>query len=260
MIDLNPTRNRRSGALAGEEVFLPGIDDQPTYGRKYKPCASSDDLRERLGEVNIYTKLDPRFTMEGEAWKAMGEEYSRTTSGYFHTVKEYAGEDQRRYLTCYAYALGTFGAKLEEVAGKSMGEIQQFVKNGDIAPVLRHCFTNVTEPRDGDLVIYSIAPGKLYRDYRGNSHSGPMHAGIYRLIPTETEIYEVFKKWRQRLGIIDPNKKPPQLECIESKWGVWRIPYVFQHEVFFMSPMDGEEVTFYRLNDPSSSFKENLEV
>ena len=37
MIDLNPTRNRRLGALAGEEVFLPGIDDQPTYGRKYKP-------------------------------------------------------------------------------------------------------------------------------------------------------------------------------------------------------------------------------
>ena len=55
--------------------------------------------------------------MEGEVWKAMGEEYSRTTAGYFHTVKEYADEDQKRFLTCYAYALGTFGAKLEEVAG-----------------------------------------------------------------------------------------------------------------------------------------------
>ena len=141
-----------------------------------------------------------------------------------------------------------------------MEEIQHFVREGDIAPVLRHCFTNVTEPRDGDLVIYSIAPGKFYHDYRGNVHSGPMHAGIYRLIPIETEIYEVFKKWRQRLGIIDPNEKPPQLECIESKWGVYRIPYVFQHEVFFMSPMDGEEVTFHRLKDPSSSFKENPEV
>ena len=110
-----------------------------------------------------------------------------------------------------------------------MAEIQASVQENNIDPIVRRYFKNVTEPRDGDLVIYSIAPGKVYRDYRGNYHSGTMHAGIYR--------------------VIEATEKSPQCECIESKWGVWRNPYVFQHEVFFMSPADGEEVKIFRLNE-----------
>lgn len=230
MLELNPTRDRFLGALAGEEVFLPGNDNQQTYARKYKQCDSSDDLRRRIGEQNVHARtMDRRFGTEGEAWKYLGEEYNRTQSGYFRTIKKYDDSDQERFQTCYAYALGTFGTKLEELAGKKLEEIQKSVQEGDIDPVVRQYFKNVTEPLDGDLVIYSIAPGKFYRDFRGNFHSGSTHAGIYR--------------------VIEANEKSPQCECIESKWGVWRNAYVFQHEVFFMSPADGEEVKFYRLKE-----------
>jgi hypothetical protein len=229
MIELNPTTNRFLGALAGEEVFLPGNAKQQTYARKYTPCDSSDDLRRRIGKVNLHEVRDPQFTTEGVAWKAMGEEYSRTQNGYFRTIKQYDHSDQREFLSCYAYALGTFGARLEELVGKKMEEIQASVQENNIDSIVKRYFKNVTEPRDGDLVVYSIAPGKAYRDYRGNYHSGTMHAGIYR--------------------VIEATEKSPQCECIESKWGVWRNPYVFQHEVFFMSPADGEEVKIFSLNE-----------
>ncbi len=158
--------------------------------------------------------------------------------------------DQQRYITCYAYALGTFGTRLEKVAGKSMEELQKSVAETDIGPIVRKYFENVTEPRDGDLVIYSHSPGKFYHDYKRRVHSGIMHAGIYRVKTVDSEMHEVLKKWRKLAGVeTESDIKPFQCECVESKWGVWRIPYVFEHEVFFMSPSDGDVVTFYRLKE-----------
>lgn len=206
------------GKLSGEETILSGNNSQPTYGRIYKPVVSSDELREKITQAKV-----------GEAWKAMGEEYNRREGGFFRVVKTYEEGDQERYLTCYAYALGTFGKKLEDAVGTTMKQIQMAVSEGNIDPIVSKYFTNVTEPKDGDLVIYSLAPGQIYESSSGGRHTGSMHGGVYR--------------------VLKPTEHSPQSECIESKWGVWSIRYVFQHEVFFASTYDGSQVRFYRLKD-----------
>lgn len=217
---LNPT-TKFLGKLAGEEVALSGIGGQATYGRIYKAVGSSDALRQ---------KITDQVKEVGEAWKAMGEEYGRTEGGYFRTVKTYDRNDHQKFLTCYAYALGTFGNKLEGLVGAPIEEIQEAVREGDIDPIIEQYFTNVTEPQDGDLVIYSLKPGEVYESPSGGRYRGSMHGGIYR--------------------VLQPSEDSPQSECIESKWGVYFIHHVFQHEVFFASTYDGSEVRFYRLKNP----------
>ncbi len=128
------------------------------------------------------------------------------------------------FLNCFAYALGTFGADLEKLAGVDMEKIQNSV-NDTIDHVVNQYFTNVTEPEDGDLAIYSVS-GVFYT-LKGVRISGTTHAGIYR---------KSVSNWNS-----------PEGGTIESKWGWFRNPYVFQHDVFFAPDFYGDTVKFYRL-------------
>lgn len=222
------------GTLAGSQVYLEGVSKQQTYGRKYEPIGGfdNDTLRKKISKA------------WGKGYKDIGEEYSFTYSrlsdgrpfnttkpgsmqggGYFLTIKTFDNaEDQQQ--SCFEYALGTFGSKLEKLAGKEMKKVQESVER-TIDHVVEECFTNVTEPEDGDLVVYSISPGYYMLTSNGIPISGTTHAGVYR----KTE----------------PNWNSPKGGSVESKWGWLLNPYVFQHDVFFTPDFYGNLVKFYRL-------------
>ena len=217
------------GTMAGDQVHLTGIDKEKTYGRKYKSFGGSDDLRKKISKEGSATF--------GKGYKDIGEEYSfppfdptkRSSmpgGGYFVTIKTYADGDPQRNLNCFIYALGTFGSKLEKLAGKEMKEIQESVL-ATIDHVVEKYFNNVTEPEEGDLVIYSVSPGNCIFAPGGTQVSGTTHAGVYR----KTK----------------PNWNSPPGGSVESKWGFLMNPFVFQHDVFFTPDFYGDQVKFYRL-------------
>jgi len=230
------------GTMAGNQVILPANDKGYTYGRKYMPFWGSDNLRKRISIVG------ERSMAYGKNFKDIGDEYrdgrgaeyyndsnvinklpsSESLQGgrHFITVKNFNEEDKQRCLSCFAYALGTFGKKLEEIARKEIGEIQKSVSL-TIDHVVEECFENVSEPQDGDLVVYSVSPGKVMRTPTGLPITGTTHAGIYRAPGS------------------DGNS--PRGGSIESKWGWLANSYVFQHDVFFTPDFYGDQVKFYRL-------------
>jgi hypothetical protein len=208
------------GSLAGNECYLEGNDGKQTYSRKYDSLAAND-LRRRVSKQG-------KNKVSG--FKTIGQEYSYTPNsmgnsgfgtkpgtmqggGFFFTLKTYKDDDQERFLTCFAYALGTFGERLEKVVHRKMKVIQESVPH-TIDHIVKDFFTNVDTPEDGDLVIYSFSAGQTN------------HAGIYRNSK--------------------PNWNSPEGGTIESKWG-WLTPYVFQHDVFFTPDFYGDTVKFYRL-------------
>jgi hypothetical protein len=166
---------------------------------------------------------------EADCWgyKKLGEITALHDGGFFRVVKTYEYEnvhepvkDFGRFLNCFQYALGTYGSKLEQVAGKSMERIQDSVGESiDIA--VKDYFEPINnEPQDGDLVIYETKSGT-------NSH-----AGIYRKS--------------------QPLSRSASGGTVESKWGgfgLGRPPciYVFQHDVFFVPYFYGDRAKFYRL-------------
>lgn len=221
-----------NGTMAGNQAYLQGNDHGQTYARVYESFGGSDDLRKKISTIgnNEY----------GLGYKKIGEDYSytpfcggmpfssRPTSmqggGFFFTVKTCDGEE--RFLNCFAYALGTFGYKLGQLAKKDMTEIQKSVSQ-TIDHIVSRYFTNVIEPEDGDLAVYSVAPGRRLHTPRGIEVSGTTHAGVYRKSK--------------------PNWNSPSGGSIESKWGWLSNPYVFQHDVFFTPDFYGDQVKFYRI-------------
>jgi hypothetical protein len=225
------------GTLAGNPRFMPGSNKQQTYGRKYESFGDSDDLKKKISIIG-----DDYF---GKGYKCIGEKYNFTPlrlwdgrmfnttkpssmqgGGYFLTIKTYDNEDQERGLNCFAYALGTFGRDLEKLAGKEIKKIQESVLK-TINHAVEEYFTNVDEPEDGDLVVYSVSPEKSIRTPSGIPISGTTHAGVYR---------KTKRNWNS-----------PKGGSVESKWGWFGNPYVFQHDVFFTPDFYGDQVKFYRL-------------
>lgn len=198
--------------MHGEAVRWQGNNGQTTYARFYRKVEDSDDLRLRL--------------MNSSAQKciALGNEYSNDPHNlHFRVVKEFVGKDQRRFSTCYAYAIGTFGSSLEEISGIKINTFQEYLRENDIDPIVSHYFQNVEEPRDGDLAVCTVL-NPFYLPKGGELVANTTHAGICRY---------------NDAGVL----------CIESKWGWWQMPYVFEHLPFFSSPIDGELIRFYRLKD-----------
>lgn len=225
------------GTMAGNQVYMTGVNKQQTYGREYESCGGSDDLRKRISKIG-----HGNF---GDGYKDIGKEYSFTPfsrydgrpfnmtkaswmqgGGYFLTIKTYDEGDQQGYSNCFAYALGTFGRNLEILAGKEMKQIQASVGQ-TINHIVDEYFINVEEPEDGDLVVYNVSRGKIIYTPNGIPCSGTTHAGIYR----KTK----------------PNWNSPKGGSVESKWGWLCNPYIFQHDVFFVPDFYGDEVKFYRL-------------
>jgi len=223
------------GTIAGNQTYLEE-NQEKIYTRIYQPFEASDNLRRRISQAG-HAKL-------GTGYKDIGEEYSYTPrwhernfltdmqgGGFFKTVHTFENTSQDRSLNCFAYALGTFGNKLENLAKEDMQTIQESVAL-TIDQSVKKYFTNVTTiPEDGDLAVYSIPPGEIMRTPGGLKVSGTTHAGIYRKS--------------------EPNWNSPKGGSIESKWGWFGNPYVFQHDVFFVPDFYGNVVKFYRLNTPS---------
>ncbi len=157
-----------------------------------------------------------------EECQSIGHKYSNgKPSHYNFRVGEFAPDDPRRFLTCYAYAISTFGEKLEAISGIKISTFQQYLKEHNIDPIVSTYFENVDEPRDGDLAVCTVTNSF---DYQGDDVGGTTHAGICRFDE-------------------DGNL------CLESKWGPHRMPYVFRHPCFFSSPIDGDLIRFYRLKE-----------
>jgi len=208
------------------------IANEQTYARSYQSFGGSDDLRKKISAMG-----NNQFS---RGYKSIGEEYSHGTTpfsskptrmqggGFFLTVKTIDDDDQERFLNCFAYALGTFENRLEKLAEKSMVEIQKSVSQ-TIDHIVNRYFTNVVEPEEGDLVVYSVSPGKCLYTPDGTAVFGTTHAGVYRKSK--------------------PNWNSPSGGTIESKWGWLLTPHVFQHDVFFTPDFYGDQVKFYRIKN-----------
>jgi hypothetical protein len=232
MIEVN--NGRYLCAFDGIECQLAESDGQPTYGRLYRDLWHSADIRKRLGESSA------------EECIRIGNEYARNPhSLHFRVVRVYDDHNPERSLTCYSYAIGTFGSRLEKISGTKMETFRRFLQNGNflcalppkdnvartlgsIELVVKAYFNPVDVPQDGDLVVFSV-----FRSFKsqGQTISGIQHAGIYR--------------------ILSDGKS-----CIESKWGPYRMPYVFEHEHFFSTPIDGDELRVWSLKDPAEEKNE----
>ncbi len=141
---------------------------------------------------------------------------NRVGGGCFQVLKKLEGSDT--VLSCYKYALRTYGERLEQLAQKPMSEIIHALFF-NIDDLVRQFFEPITgEPQDGDLIIYENVEGY---HYSGQTLIGSTHAGIYRHTSSG--------------GVV------------ESKWGWLRNPYVFLHDVFFASHSEGNRAKFYRL-------------
>jgi hypothetical protein len=230
------------GTMAGDQVYLNGVNGKRTYGRQYKQFGGSEDLRKKISKVGDeymgkgYEDIGNQYNFTPLS-KWDGRPFNTTASkmqggGYFMTVKTYDKNDPERYINCFAYALGTFGKALEKLAGKSLKEIQDSAEYS-INHIVERYFENVEMPQDGDLVVYSIPFGTYLRTPSGVEVTGTTHAGIYRKT--------------------DRNWNSPPGGSVESKWGWLGNPYVFQHDVFFAPDFFGDQVKFYRLKKPSAS-------
>lgn len=222
------------GTMAGDQIFLKGNNNKLTYARTYQSFGGSNHLRREISKIGD--------NMFGSGYKNIGDEYSYTPfwrgtpfsskptsmqgGGFFLSIKTFDDKDQDRFLNCFAYALGTFGNKLEQLVEKSMAEIQKSVSDR-IDHFVNQYFTNVVEPEDGDLVVYSVSPGNVLHTPSGREVSGTTHAGVYRKSK--------------------PNWNSPSGGTVESKWGWLANPYVFQHDVFFTPDFYGNQVKFYRI-------------
>lgn len=210
-------------AMEGNMAYLPSLDGTMTYSRQSSSIRDISVLRKKIkyaGDGMLY----------GEEWcgigyKKIGEEYSQR-GGCFITKIDFE-EKEEAMLNCFAYALSTFGEKLESLAQKSMDEIQRSVSSS-IDQVVESYFESILdEPEDGDLVIYKSSGYYI----KGQFIQGITHAGVYRKINSDSHVRGT----------------------VESKWGWLLNPYVFIHDVFFVPSFYGETMQFYRL-------KKNLDL
>ncbi len=210
--------------MAGNPTYLKGNDGKSTYARVYEPFGPYD-RRKSISEIGYIVSSRCKDIGEKygspQGWKTDFRGTTMQASGFFRTVKTFDDEDPEQFLNCFAYALGTFGTALEELAEKKMEKIQDSVSER-INHIVNTYFTNVTNPKDGDLAIYSVEPGKVVYTPNSVEISGTTHAGIYR-------------------------KKVSNGGTIESKWGWCAQPHVFEHEVFFTPDFYGDIVKFYRI-------------
>lgn len=208
---IETTRTRLICPYDGSPATGWGNNGGRTYARRYNGSPRTDALRKRFFDCNA------------EECKSIGKEYSdgRPCLFNFRVVNEFGPDDPRRFLTCYAYAISTFGEKLEAISGIKIGTFQQYLRMNNIDHIVSTYFENVDEPRDGDLAVCTVT--KSFHD-QGTYIKDTTHAGICRFDE-------------------DGNL------CLESKWGPWRMPYVFRHPCFFSSPIDGDFIRFYRLKE-----------
>jgi len=224
------------GTMAGDQVYLQGINKEPTYARIYKSFGGSNHLRKEISERGCL--------IPGPNYQDIGNSYSYTPfwrrtpfssrpssmqgGGFFLTVKTFEKEEQERSLNCFAYAIGTFGNNLEKLSEKNMRELQASVIY-TIDHIVDRYFTNVAIPEEGDLAVYSVSPGEYAFTPSGRPVSGTTHAGVYRNS--------------------QHNWNSPSGGTIESKWGPLLNPYVFQHDIFFLPDFYGNQVKFYRIKN-----------
>lgn len=206
------------GTLAGNISYATSNlnPEQKTYTRSYVSFLGSDQLRSNLAK-------------QRDCWgyKDFGVRTMNLEGGYFKTAESYKYEepgepvaDHRRFLNCFQYALGTFGNKLEMIAGKSMEQIQDSVSESIDAAVKLYFEPISDEPEDGDLIIYE------------NDSGNNVHAGIYRKTA--------------------PLERSAHGGTIVSKWGGWGLgrppcTFVFQHDIFFVPEFYGNKAKFYSL-------------
>ncbi|MCH9626205.1 MAG: hypothetical protein S4CHLAM123_13980 [Chlamydiales bacterium] len=191
------------------------------HGRHHQQSALGDRLRENIMQVftrNFSEGKSPE-ELQGMMLSALSEAAaqsdgiaSKQVGVFFRVLKKC--EDNRRsygYISSLDYVVETLGPKLKAISDFSVEEIRrQFSAYG--LKYVRQFFEPVEVPRDGDLAVY---PG---RDLR---------YGIFR----ESE----------------SSGNSPQGGIVESKWEWWSSPYVFQHDVFAVPPLFGDQVDFYRL-------------
>jgi hypothetical protein len=223
------------------------IKNEMTYARVYPGGLNADD---RIKELDIRKEIAIRGDANygwGEGAKCIGEDYSYTPpskwphygtcfssrpthrqgGGFFLTLKQLDGEEAS--LNCFAYALGTFGEKLERLAGKPMAEIQKSV-SGSIDEALWLYFDCITdEPQDSDLVVYQTlcrekTPNGSIINARTNTHAG------------------IFRNSK-------PNWNSPSDGTVEGKWGWLGNPYVFQSDWFFTPDFYGLLAKVYRIKN-----------
>ncbi|MBS0289070.1 MAG: hypothetical protein JSS07_03400 [Proteobacteria bacterium] len=227
------------GTLAGEQrSYLKRHNGayENIYNRKYKPFGATEELRKKLTQQG-----DNHFA---DGYINVGEEYSftpihlrdgrnfgfRDTSmqggGYFLKLKKL--DQSNKDINCFAYALSTFGEKLEVISGEKMEVIMNSVGQ-KIDHIVQKYFEPVDdEPNDGDLVIYnSTKEIKLPQGGKSIYSNETTHAGIYR----KTK----------------PNWNSPCGGSVESKWGWLANPYVFGHDIFFTPYFYGNRAEFYRI-------------
>jgi hypothetical protein len=224
------------GTFSGKPVYLPGNDDRSTYARRYEPFQPTNAFRRKAAEAQdllTMQKVGEQYssTKKSLIEKPLDNEASpKETTGFFVTVKKFEDQSDEAALNCFAYAVGTYGNKLEKLAGQPMKEIQKSVDD-TIDSVVKKYFTNISEPnmpRDGDLVVYSIPEGEMMQTPRGRLVEGTTHAGIYR----------------------ENNPSCPG-GSVESKWGWIDNPGVFQHDVFFAPRYYGGDAKIFRIKESS---------
>lgn len=210
--------------MTGDVTYLSGLDGEMIYARQKLGIRDIKVLMKKIeyaGKGDLY-RNEPNEVWCGTGYKKIGEDYSQA-GGVFIIKIDFDEFSEGSDLNCFAYALGTFGERLEILAQKSMNEIQESVSSS-IDLVVEHYFENVRdEPEDGDLVIYKSSGYYM----EGQFFQGTTHAGVYRKLDD---------------GLNERG-------AVESKWGWMLNPYVFVHDVFFVPSFYGETVQFYRLKN-----------
>lgn len=220
-------------AMAGHPVYF----NYPhrSYGRKFAPPVTIRIRADLSEDGHNYSGVG--YLIAGAAYRGIHitqlginirneKMVSRLNGiqggGYFYIVNH----DPEYDYNCFQQAVSNFSAELEKKTGLPFSEIAPTLLYEIDSTVEKH-FKPVLEPKDGNLVIYSVAKGETRYTPNGTPVRGTTHAGIFR----------------ERA----PNWNSPPGGVVESRFSHW-MPVVAEHDIFFVPDFYGDEVRFYEFN------------
>jgi len=229
------------GSFAGTPAKISSheIENQFTEGRIFKD-EGNNFYTYGAYIVSCRDELFASEGLPGNHFKNVGEKHHNSGTSFktVYTCKDYSSPGKGPMDNYFAYAIQSFGFKLERVAKKEMSEIVKSVSCSIDEAITNYFEPIMGSPKDGDLVVYQSQYTNLLLDGSLIKAGSNTHAGIYR----DTK----------------SNGHSPNGGTVESKWGWWGNSFVFQHDMFFVPTCYGDIIKFYRLKPEELSLNNSI--
>jgi hypothetical protein len=145
------------GSLAGTPAKISSheIENQFTEGRVFKD-EGNNFYTPGARIVTCRDELYASVGLPGNHFKNGGEKCNNSGTSFktVYTCKDYSSPGKGPMDNCFAYALQSFGSKLEKLAKKEMSEIVKSVSSSIDEAVTDYFEPVLGSPEDGDLVVY----------------------------------------------------------------------------------------------------------